>query len=145
MVIQWVGGYAAILLASIVGKGRAIAFAPQTFISPEKRLKYSDKRWNEQIFQTYANTAHKRHVWDIKEVFPMNNKKIHVDILVSKTHRLDFIHANELQGLENVNIYTFEAGGHALVRHLRDVGALPDILRGRYAQSVPADVDKPRR
>ena len=54
-----VGVYAVILLASIVGKGRAIAFAPQTFISPEKRLKYSDKRWNGQIFQTYANTGHK--------------------------------------------------------------------------------------
>jgi hypothetical protein len=134
------GGFAAILFASLVGKGTAIAFAPQTFISPVKRLKYCDRRWPRQITNTYLKTALKKHVWDLKRWLINNGKDIKVEIFVSKNDRLDYIHANQLRGLKTVNIYEYDTGGHGLVRHLRDKGKLSDILFGTTNRAPSDDV-----
>lgn len=48
------GGYAAILFSTLVGRGEVIAFAPQTFISQELRQKYSDARWSRQMLKTHG-------------------------------------------------------------------------------------------
>lgn len=60
------GGYAAILFASLVGKGTAIAFAPQTFVSPLKRLRHREQRWSKQVNKMHLRTALKPHVWDLE-------------------------------------------------------------------------------
>ena len=60
------GGYAAILFASLIGMGTAIAFAPQTFVSPLKRLRHREQRWSKQINKMHLRTALKPHVWDLE-------------------------------------------------------------------------------
>jgi len=126
------GGYAAILFHEMTGKGEAIAFAPQTFISPFLRLKHKDFRWQKQIFATYRSSLLKQHVWDLKPILskPRNNRK--VSIFVSKTDSLDLIHAKHIAGSMGVKIHTFEDGGHGLVKLLRDNGILAAIMLGKY-------------
>lgn len=126
------GGFAALLFASLVGKGKAIAFAPQSFISPILRYKHLDHRWQKQIIQTYIKTFYKKHVWDLKKWLATSTNDLNADIFVSKRHRLDYLHANRLRSTKAINIHEYDVGGHALVKCLRDEGHLPDILLGRY-------------
>jgi hypothetical protein len=46
--------------------GEAIAFAPQTFISPFMRLRHGDRRWRRQIWKTYAMDVTRKRVLGFK-------------------------------------------------------------------------------
>lgn len=127
------GGFAAILFASLVGKGEAIAFAPQTFISPSLRWKYGDRRWQKNILRTYARSFHKRKVWDLREVLEDSHNTDKVSIFVSKADRLDYIHACHVADFKQVQVHAFDDGGHGIVRSLRDDGKLQAILSGSFA------------
>lgn len=137
------GGYAAILFASLLGKGTAIAFAPQTFVSPLKRLRHRERRWSKQITKMQLRTALKPHVWDLKPWLKTRQTDADIEIYVAEDSRLDYLHAAHLQHLESVQIHTFPVGGHNLVKQLRDEGALPAILSGTYAE--PPVKTAPRR
>lgn len=124
------GGFAAILFATLIGSGTAIAFAPQTFISPIGKLRHIDLRWPKQIFSTYFTTLSKRHVWDLKALLAANQNTPKIEVHVSTKDRLDLMHARRLRGVSGTTIHEYDVGGHALVRHLRDAGKLAGILQG---------------
>jgi hypothetical protein len=126
------GGYAAILFAALTGKGEAIAFAPQTFISPHLRLFYGDRRWSRQIINTYKKSTLKRKAWDLKKVLRNSRGKHKISIFVSKDDQLDYIHANRIKNIPCVHIHEFHGGGHGIVKLLRDRGDLPNIMSGSY-------------
>lgn len=124
------GGFAAILFASLLKTGEVIAFAPQTFISPALRYKYSDNRWMKQIFGAYIRGMMKPKVWDLRPLLKNNKRKI--SIFVSRDDVLDSKHASHVRDMPNVHVYEFTGGGHSLVRMLRDSGQLPVIMSGEY-------------
>ena len=126
------GGYAAIAFSCLIGFGEAIAFAPQTFISPILRLSHKDDRWKRQIGLAYRRSLFKRKVWDLKPLLIRSNGSNKVSIFVSKTDRLDLVHANHIAGLHGVNVYEFDGGGHDIVKLLRDEGKLAEIMSGVY-------------
>lgn len=126
------GAYGAMLVNEILGYGETIAFAPQTFISPILRLRHRDYRWGKQIFSTYRKSLFKKHIWDIKPVLLRQRKNRKLSIFVSKSSRLDLIHATHIKDIPGVHIYPFEDGGHRLVKLLRDKGVLPAIMLGNY-------------
>jgi pimeloyl-ACP methyl ester carboxylesterase len=126
------GGYAAILFASLLKKGEVIAFAPQTFISPFLRFRYRDKRWRKKIFMTYKRSLFKAKQWDLKPLLTQEQWNTKISIFVSIDSRLDNIHALHLKQITGVSIYGFRGGGHGIVRLLRDEGLLPSIMAGTY-------------
>lgn len=126
------GGYAAILFSSLIGKGHAIAFAPQTFIAPILRLKHKDFRWQKQIFNTYRKSFFKRKVWDLKPLLLQPNGIENVSVFVSIKDKLDYVHALHIKNIPSVNVYEFKSGGHGVVKLLRDKGMLPAIMSGNY-------------
>lgn len=130
------GGYAAIMFAQLIGKGEAIAFAPQTFISPMLRLKYQDSRWREEIYKTYIRGFFKKKIWDLKKLLIKSVTKQKISIFVSNKEYLDYIHATHIKGINGVNIYDFEDGGHGVVKLLRDEGKLPAIMAGNYGHTI---------
>ena len=126
------GGFAAILFATLIGSGHVIAFAPQTFIGPFSRIRAMDFRWQKQIFKTYASSVGKPKYFDLRKVMLNYKRKIKIQIFVSSDHRLDSRHAQHLQGLSGVEIISFKGGGHGIVKDLRDRNLLPEILSGAY-------------
>lgn len=122
------GGYAAILFSTLVGSSQAIAFAPQTFISPFKRWKHRDSRWTKQVLKTYRLSIFKEHYWDLQLLLDKHPDSANIHIFVSQKHELDFVHANQLRPFNKVKIHEYDVGGHALVKYLRDAGKLPEIL-----------------
>jgi predicted esterase YcpF (UPF0227 family) len=127
------GGYAAIVFATLIGQGEVIAFAPQTFISPLLRLKHGDTRWPAQILNTYKRGIFKTKVWNSKRLLLQKNHQQKISIFVSKDDLLDCVHAQHLSSIVGVKIFEFHDGGHEIVKLLRDTGKLPDIMAGNYA------------
>ncbi len=125
------GGYAAILFSILTKQGEAIAFAPQTFISPELRNQHADKRWAKQIAKTHKLSALKTKAYDLRQLLS-DSQNQRVSIFVSKNHELDYLHATHLKGIPDVNVYEFENEDHGLVKVLRDEGKLPIIMSGNY-------------
>lgn len=126
------GGFAAILFASLVGKGEVIAFAPQTFISPYRRFIHRDSRWKKEIRKTYRICLRKPHVWDLRALLRRLNGSQSMSVFVSRKDKLDMIHASYLSEFPNVSVFGFDYGKHAVVRHLRDEGLLAEIMTGAY-------------
>jgi len=122
------GGYAAMLFSTLIGYGNAIAFAPQTFISPCQRIKYRDFRWAKQIFKTYSSNGFKSRFWDLKVLLEKQKKDQVFSIYVSSVYRLDRIHAEHLEKIPGVKVYKIDSDSHSIVKILRDNGELPKIL-----------------
>lgn len=126
------GGYAAILFASLLKCGKAIAFCPQTFISPIKRLIYGDSRWSCQILKTYKDTmlSTPRPIYDVKRLLSKDEFVNTIEVYVSRTDRMDFLHARRIEKFKNVFVYKYDVAGHNLVSYLRDQDQLQFIIAG---------------
>lgn len=130
------GGFAAILSAALIGRGEAVAFAPQTFIGPFARLRAMDFRWQPQITRMYFSSIRKPRYYDLRQTLLERPTQARVRIFVSNSHRLDRTHAFHLQGVPGVEIVCFDGGGHGIVKDLRDRGLLPAILSGIYVHGA---------
>jgi hypothetical protein len=124
------GGYAAILFSTLIGRGRAISFSPQTFISPSKRRASGDGRWRSKVLRTYGMALFKPKFFDLRRLLEQSSGDNRIDIFVSSLDELDVIHARNLEPFGNVRVSERELGGHNLVKHLRDSGELQLILQG---------------
>lgn len=124
------GGFAAILFASLTGKGRALAFAPQTFVSPRLKFGHGDLRWKSQTLRVWRRGLSGQRFWDLRPVVGKAPDAVRIDIFVSRDDRLDMAHANHLAADPKVTLHHVEGGGHRLVSVLRDQGRLKEILRG---------------
>lgn len=127
------GGYAAILFHALLGIGEAVAFAPQTFISPFMRWRYHDRRWRTQILKTYRVSLLRERVWDLKPFMMRTGSAPKVSIFVSTDDVMDYVHAMHLKDVPGVRIFERSGGGHGVVKLLRDNGDLPAIMSGEYA------------
>ena len=122
------GGYAALLLGSLVGNVRIIAFSPQTFIGLEKTLKHGDLRWFRRMATLSLRKRSSSKYFDLKNHFQSLKTHPQSTLYVSRKERRDLAHAQNMQGLPNMTIIESEHGGHKLVKQLRDSGELLKIL-----------------
>ena len=129
MVGNSMGGWAAILFASFIDNASAVAFSPQTFISPSARLANRDFRWQKKVLNTYRQNFGKKVYYNLITLDLGNVKSI--DIHVATTDRLDLLHARHLSENSKVNLTEYDFGGHNLVKDLRDQGRLSEILIGK--------------
>lgn len=123
------GGYAALLFATLLGEVEVIAFAPQTFLSPWLRWKHHDDRWPRQIRRTWRISCYRTHCWDLR---PRLQQCVGVkaSLYVSSADRLDWLHAAHIATAPCVRVHGFAKGGHDVVKALRDDGKLAAIMAG---------------
>ena len=125
------GGYAALLFATMLRPDEVHAFAPQTFISWPKRVVHRDFRWTrEQVRMRMGRLE--RHYLDLVPVLTGHDGTAAMHAYYATSDRLDALHARRL-ATTGVHLHGFEAGGHGLVRALRDSGDLQRIIRGAVA------------
>jgi len=122
------GGFAALLFCSMLRRGKAIAFSPQTFVCEEKRLEFGDQRWAPQI-----ESMHKSHaassIYDLKIWIQDQFPEMRASVYVSTADIFDIRHADQLESFANIDIHRYPDAGHMLVRWLRDEGILAQILK----------------
>ncbi len=123
------GGYAALMFCAMIGRGKAITFVPQTFICPKKRLLLGDERYQDKVQALHRNLT-ATDIVDLKRWIGERNPEMEAQVHVSDEDPIDMLHANELEGFGNIEIYRYQqGGGHDLVQWLRDEGELARILR----------------
>jgi hypothetical protein len=121
------GGYAAILMCSLLNTGRAIAFAPQSFVSPEKIQHFGDLRAPDKLAAMYQYRTGE-HIYDLQLWLQQHSPEISADVYVCSTYEQDLAHARELSVLKNIRIHQCDKGGHRVVVHLHQLGRMPEIL-----------------
>lgn len=124
------GGYAAMLFGAWCMADEVIAFSPQTFIDPPNRERANDTRWAEQIDALHLAPSSGPRVLDLLEVLRGRTHKMRFQVHVSEDDPLDIIHAERISDVPGVEIIRHRAGGHRLVKTLRDRGLLQPMLEG---------------
>ena len=132
------GGFAALLFCAMLRGGSAIAFAPQAFVSVEKRRQHGDERWSKEVGRLHA-AGRPSDILDLKPWIAKAYPEIRAQVFVGTSDALDKVHAAELSEFENVHIHGRSDGGHGLVRALREEGALAEILNGGDGQWTKHD------
>jgi hypothetical protein len=122
------GGFAAMQFGALCGVDEVLAFSPQTFVDAENRRAAGDDRWPEQIAALHAAAGEQARTFDLLDVLPQRVGKTRHRIHVSTDEPLDLLHAHRIGHLDNVEIVEHEAGGHRLIKTLRDRGLLRPML-----------------
>jgi pimeloyl-ACP methyl ester carboxylesterase len=139
------GGYAALIVGSMIGAQQVVAFSPITFIGPIARARHGDSRWRREVLRAYLYSLMGGHFYD---VVPSIRAAVGTsyDVHYSTADDLDRAHAERLSGLPRVTLHHYDRGGHELVKCLRDEGVLADLLEttifpttGRSRQAVSSD------
>ena len=123
------GAYAAILFGAMLRVDVVHAFSPQTFLDPGRRLLHGDLRWTRRFLRLYARQGVTSPFFDLRRVLVSQGTLPRIHLHFDESHPLDRAHCQRLEGLSNVVLHPHRAGGHMLVRHLRDQGLLADILQ----------------
>jgi len=124
------GGFAALMFSALIGTGGAIAFAPQTFISPFLRFRHGDWRWRRKILAAWIEGIRRERIWDLRGLLDASPPPEGCEVFVSSACPLDGVHASRIAGCPGVRVRTFPEGGHGVVAWLRDNGRLPAIMAG---------------
>jgi hypothetical protein len=122
------GGYAALVVGSALGADRVLSFSPQTFLSRWLRMWYRERRWEPKVGNAWRSDSAVRAAFDLRRYLARPNWG-DATVFADSAHRLDRIHAMRVSSLPRLRTEWVEGGGHALVRILRDSGALEAVLR----------------
>lgn len=120
------GGYAAILIGALVNADEVQAFSPQTFIDVANRAHYGDNR-----FKSKLDAVHRlgeSEFLDLSRVICAYSGQCKFNIHYSPESALDKVHAERLGRYGSVVLHSYGDGGHTLVKHLKNSGALADII-----------------
>lgn len=121
------GGYAALLFGALLGADVVHAFSPQTFVDRASRSMHGDRRWSAQLEPVHrANPPH----LDLLPLLRDRDGDGQMIVHYSPADALDTIHAERLRGLPRVELRRHADGGHNVIKHLRQSGALDAIVRG---------------
>lgn len=120
------GGYAAILFGCLVGAQEVHAFSPQTFISPWKLIRRRDFRWKYDVWRAYLSREPST-FYDLRTALAAA-PGVRVHLHYSTASTLDTVHARNLESFANVTLMAYPEGGHRLIQHLKQTGALADLL-----------------
>lgn len=121
------GGFAALLFCGLLKTGRAVAFAPQTFLSPEREKFSTDPRGSARLRELYRH--HNEHfIYDLKPWLARHRPEIVADIYASTAHEHDLPHAQEMEGFGNIRVHYLPEGGHRVMLYLHQNGLMPGIL-----------------
>lgn len=121
------GGFGAILCGAILNIDKVIVFSPQTFIDRKNRILKMDRRWQKQISNVYKN-SNSTSLFDLKQVIKKKKIQTKFDIHYSTDDRLDRVHAERLSKISQVNLFSYNKGGHNLVKELKASKQLESIL-----------------
>lgn len=120
------GGYAGILFGCLTGAQEVHAFSPQTFISPWKLIRNRDFRWKYDIWRAYLSREPSTY-YDLQAALA-TAPATRCHVYYSTASKLDTVHARHLERFPNVSLHAYPEGGHRLIQHLKQTGALTGLL-----------------
>jgi hypothetical protein len=131
------GGYAALVYGTLLGADTVLCFSPQTTLERSELHRIGDRRWDDLLAPLRRRGQLDRRWVDLATALPRERTApTRYELFVDDSLDADRRHAERLRGLPGLRLYRFGAGGHELVRELRDRGVLAGVLR-RALQAPP--------
>lgn len=124
------GGFAALAASALIPSGGAYVFSPQVSLRRFERARLLDNRWKAQIARLRSTQSP---IDDVRPLVAASTYDVPRNIYASSAHRLDAGHARLVRNLRGVQVKMLPAGGHAVVKNLRDSGALHAIIHEALA------------
>ena len=123
------GGYTALLIGSLIGADEVHGFGPRTYLDIENRTRYNDFSMEAHLPNIYLYPHAQQEYFDLAPLL-IRQGSTHTKLFVhyDNSHTLDRTAAEHIVKAPNLYRRIYAAGGHQLVRHLRDTGALSKIL-----------------
>lgn len=125
---QSAGGYAAILMGSLLGADEVIAFSPQTFLSSLQRRLHHDDRWPEKMAEINHMHRWRRNHLDLRRVLRRQGNGARISVYYGAGNNLDRIHARRLEPIPGVSLHPQDTASHAVARRMREKGLLQPLL-----------------
>ncbi len=118
------GGYAAILLGTMIGARKAIALSPQSFIDPDMRAEHGDDRWQQSLRKIKPNRM------QVPDLLPImqKNKGMAVSVFYCAKDVLDSLHAKRMENSPHTLIYPVDGDDHNVARALKQQGLLRTVI-----------------
>jgi pimeloyl-ACP methyl ester carboxylesterase len=133
------GGYAALVLGTLLGADTVLCFSPQTVLDLQILAEMDDHRWDSVLGPLRRAGMLDPRWTDLQRALPSARcADTRYQVYFDDSLRDDRLHAERLLGIEGVRLYRLGRGGHRVVRMLRDNGALERILRRALNTPVPA-------
>ena len=132
------GGFAALMFGALLRADRVIAFTPQTFVDPLRKLRHNDRRWWRQMLPMYARHGLMRWSYDLRNPLAASARPAKATVYYGTALALDRQHAERIGDSPGVTLAPIEGEGHDAVKHLRDKGALHSLLLEAAGGSTPA-------
>jgi hypothetical protein len=134
------GGTAALYFGSLLGC-EAYAFSPQSFLSPELRRIYGDRRW--QLMQKDLAPHLDRRFADMVPVLANAENPKPAHIWWGSQHRLDTIHVQRMADFEHVVLHPVDSAQHQVAMVLRERGELRPLILDLLKLNLREDASEP--
>ncbi len=124
------GGYAALVYGTLLRADTVLCFSPQTTLDRSQLHRIGDRRWDDLLAPLIRRGQLDPEWVDLAVALPREQAPAtRYEVFVDDSLDTDRRHAERLRGVSGLRLYRFGAGGHTLVRELRDNGALGVVLR----------------
>jgi pimeloyl-ACP methyl ester carboxylesterase len=128
------GGYAALMLGTLLGAERVVAFTPQAVIERTALAQLGDERWPRTLDRLDELGGPDERYADLRAALARDRRAgtrydVHYDPAVAPDER----HALLLDGVPGLELHTHDFEGSNLIRSLRATGELERILDAAIA------------
>ena len=134
------GGYAALVMGTLLPADVVLAFSPQTMLDPEQSSA-GEMSAGSSRSRMLAQTGSLDNRWtDLGTSLrdrPGPASAGRYQVYFDETHVADRRHAERLVGVPNLRSHWFGGGGHVLVKSLREANALGRIIRQALTGEAP--------
>jgi hypothetical protein len=123
------GGFASLVLGTLMGADEVHAFSPVSFIGRWRRKLHKDDRFSNDIDRMNRGPDVQRRFLDARPVMRRRTAPTAFHLYYAQSYDLDRLHSERLRRLPGVTLHPKEGKGHNTIRDLALSGELRQILR----------------
>jgi hypothetical protein len=132
------GGYAALVVGTLLGADAVLAFSPQTVLDLDV-LAGMDHRWDKPLNALAGSGKLDPHWSDLRVALPpIRCADTRYQIYFAEKHVPDRRHAERLLGVDGTTLFRFGLRTHQIAMAMRESGALSQVLRSALFPAPPA-------
>jgi hypothetical protein len=133
------GGYAAMILGSLMEADVALCFAPQTVLDLGVLADMDDHRWDEQLRELLeAGVIDGRYVDVRSALADAPSGRTAFEVYFDEDFDVDRLHAERVGAVAGVTLHPLRGGKHGIARDMRESGQLDRVLRAALTDARDA-------
>lgn len=122
------GGFAAIMFATLTRSPEVIAFGPQTYLTPWLRYKNGNHRASKWVKRMYRKCIFKPKIWDLRKLLLASDFRPKLTIYYAANNRIDRTHMDRLRKVSGVKFIERAVETHGVKHLFPDKSELHEIL-----------------